>query len=31
VFGCYALYSIGSDLSRLKDFPEDYEELKKEI
>ncbi|EAS00705.1 dolichol-phosphate mannosyltransferase subunit 3 (macronuclear) [Tetrahymena thermophila SB210] len=31
VFGCYSLYSIGYDLWILKEYPEDYQSLLKEI
>jgi hypothetical protein len=31
VFGCYALVSIGYELTILKDYPQEYESLKKEI
>ena len=30
-FGCYSLFSIGKELSILKDYPEEYESLKSEI
>jgi len=31
VFGCSSLYSIGYDLSILKEFPEDHKALLEEI
>lgn len=31
VFGCYSLFSIGRELSILKDYPEEFESLKNEI